>query len=253
MKNLIETTVNGYKLSVQYRNCQSDDLIVFIHGLGCSSASFYKAWDFNRLANYSLLAFDLPGFGLSEKPEKYSYSMQDQADLCQKLLEQFRVKRVHMVAHSMGGAIGLLLVQKFLSHSFINVEGNLISEDCGLFSRNTIEISEQDFVKQGFFDLRQLTDGYKENCFDLVNTTPEAFYRSAKSLVQWSDSGKLLDIFNQLTVPALYVYGQDNASMPILQRLNVQTKTIQIPASGHFPMIENADAFYSVVADFIKC
>ncbi len=52
-------------------------------------------------------------------------------------------------------------------------------------------------------------------------------------------------------MPKLYVYGQENGSMPILQKLSVQTKTVQIPNSGHFPMI--ADAFYSVVADFVQC
>ena len=242
---------NGYKLSVRHRKCQSDDLIVFIHGLGCSSKSFHKAWDFGRLADYSLLAFDLPGFGLSEKPVNYSYAMEDQAELCLSTLEQFGTKRVHIVAHSMGGAIGVLLTQKFVPHSFVNVEGNLIAEDCGLVSRNTIKINEQDFVNYGFFDLCKLTADYKENSFDLVNTMPEAFYRSAESLVQWSDSGKLSNIFDQLTVPKLYVYGQENASMPILQKLNVKTQTKQIPNSGHFPMIDNADAFYSAIADFI--
>lgn len=245
------TIVNGHKLSVQYRNCQSDDLIVFIHGLGCSSKSFHKAWDFSRLDNYSLFAFDLPGFGLSDKPINYSYELQDQADLCQKLLGQFPAKRVHLVAHSMGGAIGLLLTQKFVPHSFIDIEGNLIAEDAGWVSRNNTKMSEQDFVQHGFLDFCQLTADYKENCFDLVDTMPQAFYRSARSLVEWSDSGKLLKIFEQLNTPKLYVYGQDNVDMPILQRLNTQTKTKQIPASGHFPMVENADVFYSTIADFI--
>jgi len=253
LKKHLEITVDGHKLSVEYRNCESDDLIVFIHGLGCSSKSFHKAWDFDRLANYSLLAFDLSGFGLSDKPVNYSYAMEDQAELCRKVLEQFRTKRVHIVAHSMGGTIGLLLAQKFLSHSFINVEGNLIAEDSGLISRNTIKVSEQDFVNHGFFNLCQLLADYRENCFDLANAMPEAFYRSAESLVEWSDSGKLLNLFEELTIPRLYVYGQDNVSMPILQKLNIQTTTEQIPNSGHFPMIDNSDAFYSVVADFVKC
>ncbi len=253
MKNHLEITIDGHTLSVEHRNCQSDDLIVFIHGLGCSSKSFYKAWDFNRIANYSLLAFDLLGFGLSDKSANYSYALSDQADLCRKLLEQFQTKRVHIVAHSMGGTIGLLLAQKFHSHSFINVEGNLIAEDSRLISRNTIKVSEHDFVNHGFFNLCQLLADYKENCFDLANAMPEAFYRSAESLVEWSDSGKLLNLFEALTIPILYVYGQENVSMPILQKLNAQTKTVQIPNSGHFPMIDNSDAFYSIVADFVKC
>jgi len=77
-----QVVVDGskYRLATKYRDSSSDDLIMFIHGLGCSSKSFRAVWHFSSLTDISLLTFDLIGFGLSEKPSQFSYRMEDQAN-----------------------------------------------------------------------------------------------------------------------------------------------------------------------------
>ena len=172
------TYVDGSKVAVRYRPGQTDNLVVFIHGLAASSKSFSKAWDSSELKDISLLAFDLPGFGLSEAPSQYLYRLEDHAHVCELLLAQFPAKRVHIVAHSMGGTTGLILTRKFLPASFVNIEGNMIGADCKE-SRIIAATSESDFVKVGFDRLKQSWSGYPENCFDLINVKTEAIYRSA--------------------------------------------------------------------------
>ncbi len=242
--------VDGSKIAVRYRPSQTNNLIVFIHGLASSSGAFSEAWDFSGLKDISLLAFDLPGFGLSQAPSQFLYRLEDHAHVCELLLAQFPAKRVHIVAHSMGGTIGLILTRKYLPASFVNIEGNLIGADCKE-SRIIVARSESDFIKVGFDRLKRLWSGYPENCFDFINVKTEAIYRSAESLVHWSDSEVPLEIFNSLVIPRLYIYGEKNAGLPVIKRLNERIETVMVPASGHNPMIENAEVFYSELAKFI--
>ena len=80
-----------FALSAQVKG-DSRELIIFIHGLGCTKESFDNLWDFTNLfKGFSLLTFDLPGFGSSSRPEDFSYTMEDQAGICKALLDSFRV------------------------------------------------------------------------------------------------------------------------------------------------------------------
>ena len=76
-------------------------------------------------------------------------------------------------------------------------------------------------------------------------SSPIAIHRSAKSLVEESDSGKLLEQFNSLPNKS-YIYGDSEREylLPLFHQTNVK----KIVQSGHFPMIDNPDAFYKVIA-----
>ena len=116
--------------------------------------------------------------------------MQDHAKICAEILQQVDYERLHLVVHSMGGAIALLLPSKILdsAESFANIEGNLISEDCGIVSRQVAEASFEEFNTKILPEHKLQFAGYAP--FNL--TSPSAYYRSAQSLVEWSDSRKLL-------------------------------------------------------------
>ncbi len=81
-----------------------------------------------------MLIVDHIGFGSSSTPENFSYTMEDQARIIEELLSILPQWKIHIVAHSMGVAIALFLGAQTFSRvlSFSNIEGNLISEDCGI-------------------------------------------------------------------------------------------------------------------------
>lgn len=86
--------------------------LVLIHGLGD------KGWrDWLQLMpelaqNYRVIAFDLPGFGRSEKPEG-KYSPEHYAQAIHSVLQQSDIPRFHLMGHSMGGAVALRLATRF--------------------------------------------------------------------------------------------------------------------------------------------
>jgi pimeloyl-ACP methyl ester carboxylesterase len=228
----------------------SEEVILFIHGLGCSLDSFSYLFEEGYFPSKSYLLIDLAGFGKSSKLEEFSYCMEDQAKLIEQLLTLLPSWKINIVAHSMGGAIALLFNPNILSRvlTFANIEGNLISDDCGILSRsiilNTYEEYRADLYKKQIIEFA----GHRQLRFG--ESSPYSIYKSAKSLVRWSDSGNLLKRFSNLECRKCYFYGEENLELPVLSMLDFADKYM-ISKSGHGMMTENPKEFYKKLAGFI--
>lgn len=231
------------------------DLVLFLHGLGCVKENFAPLWDTPALAGMALLAPDLPGHGESRGRGPDSATVEAMSQAVGELLRARADKahRLHVVAHSMGGAVGLLLARQppIGLASFVNVEGNLVAEDCGLLSRRTAETELAPFRDEKFGRLkaraREADDAILRQWAGWADACPaEAFHASARSLVAWSDSGELLDMFRALSVPKAYVSGQYSANPDVLRRLDGIAK-YRIASCGHFPMLEKPAALARIL------
>jgi pimeloyl-ACP methyl ester carboxylesterase len=228
------------------------DLLFFVHGLGCSKDSFHHFWDRTNFEDYSVLALDLIGFGESTKSESFSYTMEAQARVCAKILTEFSDRNLHIVAHSMGGAVALLLPDDILNvtKTFANIEGNLIGADCGIASRRIISVPPAVFESDILPEFRDKFNGLWKGYAAMDSTSANALYRSAESLVAWSDSNKLLEAFHALSCPKAYFYGDENADHPTVASVGNVPK-VKIERSGHFPMNDNPADFYDELYKFV--
>jgi pimeloyl-ACP methyl ester carboxylesterase len=191
-----------FHIGTKYQQ-HSSELLVFLHGLGLNKDTYHELWNYAQFQHYSLVTRDFIGFGESSKPDDFSYAMEDQASIMMQGVKHFTEEKIHVVMHSMGGAIGVLLAEQLKDKlgTLVNVEGNLIGEDCGLVSRKSIAVSFEEFKTTL---LPQLIATFGSQ---LAQASPVAFYTSAKSLVSWSDSGELLKKFLQLQTKKCYFYG----------------------------------------------
>ena len=240
------------KVATTYRR-RDDETLLLLHGLGCSRESFKDIWSCNELSGYSILTLDLIGFGQSSKSERFSYKLEDHAAVCAKIWSEYHVGQIHIVAHSMGGAIGLLLPPALLKAAltFSNLEGNLSSEDRGIVSQKTTTVSMPVFESRVWPEIKALSKSLGEGRFFLESAMPAAFYKSAASLVQWSNSGKLLTRFKNLPCRKAYFYSEQNSHRLALHRL-ASIETIGISRSGHFLMNDNPAEFYPRLKTFLK-
>ncbi len=234
-----------------------EELLFFIHGLGCAKEFFSTAWSAPELEGFSLAAPDLAGFGESSKPPEFTYSMEAHAEVCLKVLTHFPHQKIHIAAHSMGGAVGLILAASLGERltSFINIEGNLISPDSSMSSLSSTLAAE----KYHEHMIRLLADaaapltkgGIKLWHHYIQKAGSTGLSRSARSLAEWSGSGRLLEIFKELPCRKIYIHGEANASMPVIKYLE-NIPRVSIPECGHFPMNDNSDFFYRSLGAFLK-
>lgn len=211
-----------------------------------------------------MLSSDLVGFGQSDKPGSFSYQMEAQAEILKKTIEEFRIDQFHIVAHSMGGIIGIELCEMLhdRARSLINVEGNLTSEDCMMTGR-VAEMGEDQFEAEG---LQQLKDSIAEEAErtqdrvlqdylrSLSKATAQSLYKSAISTVHQSTQGNLLARFERILIYKCYMYGEKNKGVFPAERI-LEQKGIPvfcISKSGHSMMKENSDEFYCIINRIIS-
>lgn len=233
----------------------SDDLILFMHGFGCTKESFSGVFEQDCLRNFSLCAFDFPGHGASTGTRKLVNSMQSYADIANLLIEKLSPRRVFLTCHSMGGAVGLIASQSLRNIGcYISIEGNLVAEDCGIVSRRTAAQSHDEYVATGYREFvaelkRASRADYLTWARWCEQADPSALHESARSLVEWSDSGKLIELFTSLRNKA-YIHGDEDSKQYLDSKLQ-KTPVYTIPGAGHFTMIDNPAEFYSILTGIL--
>ncbi|WP_298452635.1 alpha/beta hydrolase [uncultured Marinobacter sp.] len=85
--------------------------LLLIHGFPTASWDWHRLWPMLIQGNH-LLAPDLLGFGFSDKPRHYSYSIEDQSDLIQGMLEGLGLTSVHLLAHDYGCSVAQELLAR---------------------------------------------------------------------------------------------------------------------------------------------
>lgn len=88
-------------------NPEGQRTLVFIHGLG----SYLKFWRYQldtfAAQGYRVIAVDLPGYGKSDKPATFPYTMEAMSDAVRELVQALGVEHPVLVGHSMGGQTAL--------------------------------------------------------------------------------------------------------------------------------------------------
>lgn len=82
------------------------------HGFPTASWDWHKLWP-EFVKHYRVIALDMIGFGFSDKPINYHYSIGDQADLQQALLTSLGISSIHLLAHDYGDTVAQELLARF--------------------------------------------------------------------------------------------------------------------------------------------
>ncbi len=87
--------------------------IVFcIHGVPTSSFLYRKVAQELEKSGLRTIAIDLPGLGLSGRPEDFDYSFSNFAGFCNNFLDALNISEVHLLTHDIGTPIGLAMATK---------------------------------------------------------------------------------------------------------------------------------------------
>ena len=233
-------TFSGKELSVAAMGRSgSKELIVFLHGYPCSKELFHRVWSFPKFNNHSILCPDFVGFGDSDKPIDFPYSLEAHAAVLEQVLKQADAAAVHLVAHSMGAAIALLLPAQRMGTlaSFANVEGNLLTapEATDTPRKPRLPRKHEDLVL-----LREARGAASD----------EALRRTGESLAEWSAGGDLLSRFQSARCRKAYFHGDDLGQLRLADELQ-GCNPVQIPSASHFVMNDNPTIFYQELSRFI--
>lgn len=241
------------------------DPIVFVPGLGCHRNWFDSAFRHEALRTHALLSIDLPGQG--DSPDSHlarshrvgalitmlSRCVQGALELVSHMTDE---TRVHVVAHSMGALPALSAWRALPAHRrgrFISIEGNMTGEDCSLASRSMAKGT--DAVEQFIADVGTSDDAALRRWgSDLASCDPQFLVSLASSTVAWCENERNFGPGDYTLRDTVYLYGERSGfpehHRERFERLGVIDQGIE--NSGHFPMHDNADDLWNIVADAVR-
>jgi pimeloyl-ACP methyl ester carboxylesterase len=233
--------------------------LVLLHGWGAS----HKFWKYSFSAfspRWRVIAPDLVGFGISEKPKR-DYTVEALTAWFGKFLDAMKLDRITLVGHSMGGTIALLYA---IQHPE-RIERLVVS--------NPVIVGATAFCKR---DRLSMTPGIRRVLFHLSKFAPiRRWVAKNFTLIARLDDDLSLDITRgtyqsvigsllstrktdlrgalaSLAVPTLSIGTErDLLIAPEQYDLVPAQKKVLIRDSGHIPMIEQPEAFNRALNDFL--
>jgi pimeloyl-ACP methyl ester carboxylesterase len=253
----------------------------FLHGYPSASFDYYKVLPFLE-NNFSYFLHDHLGFGLSDKPANYSYSLIEQAEIAIELWKKLGIKEIHLVSHDYGTTVAneiivrkqqgfepvkiksvtfsngsmhielahLKLVQRLLKHPTF---GKYI---VALMNKRTFIKTMQDiwFDKQ-LCDLKEMNELWE---LLMMNAGKEVLHKISQynneRVKYWH---RWIPALAQLDIPTHVLWAQQD---PIAVKAIAEQLHKEIPSSvytkidqcGHYPMLEKPEEWIKNAIEFIN-
>jgi pimeloyl-ACP methyl ester carboxylesterase len=246
--------------------------IVFIHGFTGTA----NDWRFNlpELAkNFSVHAFDLPGFGYSQKPLDFKYDADGYSDFVISFLNERGIDKAVLVGNSLGGHVafntctrypdrvsGLVLIdsggypksKSFLLFNLMKmpVLGNIVMQ---FISRSSIrQVLKNTILYDASFATEEAISDYY-NVYLTTNSrkTPPIIVRNMTA-----DEQRTPELVKQVKCPTLIMWGEQDKVIPkywsdCFNRDIADSSLSIIPEAGHMPQVEQSGIVNKAIADFV--
>lgn len=110
----------------------SGPALLLIHGYPTASYDWHRVWP-SLSRHYTLIAVDMLGMGLSEKPADVPYSIHAHADLHEWLISAMGLKRVCLMAHDLGVSVAQeMLARRMTGEALAKIDA-VVMLNGGLF------------------------------------------------------------------------------------------------------------------------
>ncbi|MFF1869058.1 alpha/beta fold hydrolase [Kitasatospora herbaricolor] len=226
----------------------ADPARVYIHGLGASSPAYFAAVAARpALSGRRSLLADLLGFGLSDRPTDFPYTMEAHADALAVALRAAGVAGAEVIGHSMGGTVAVQLAARHpdLVSALVLVDANLdpVVPSRRPGSSGIATFTEEEFLNGGRRAVRESVGPFWWATMRLAG--PEALHRTAVHLARADVRELLLD----LPVPRTFLHpAQDGEPAGAARLRSAGVRVTAVPDCGHNIMIDNPEGFVRAVA-----
>jgi pimeloyl-ACP methyl ester carboxylesterase len=219
--------------------------IVFLHGWVGS----WRYWvNSMQIASTSFRAYalDLFGFGDTSR-DPLRYSLERQADLINRFLEEMGIGKVALVGHDLGALVGFSYIKQWPK-----TVDRIMAINCPLEYDSVNARMRTATMPELVEWLAARTPEATSALSDAAKADPQAVSASMTGL----QANNLFSGVRDLGVPCLFVYGPNDpaVSMPSQEKTDAfpnHMHQINLEGAGHFPMVDNPTQFNRLMTDFL--
>lgn len=255
-----ETMVDGHRIHYLAVGPAEGPAVVLVHGLGGRAEDWLNLAPWLKRAGYRVYMPDLMGYGRSEKPANYSYSVTDEAGVVIGFMDALGLKQVELGGWSMGGWIVELVAGAHPER----VRRLILFDAAGLYERPT-------------WDTRLFTPGTEDELAqldallmphpppvpgfiarDVLRTIERNSWVVRRSLNDmWTGTEATDRLLPQLKMPVLIVWGGEDRIVPLEQaetihRLVAQSELDVAQGCGHLAPEQCTGQIGPWVVDFLR-
>ncbi|MGW2254151.1 alpha/beta fold hydrolase [Kitasatospora sp. NPDC001660] len=226
---------------------------VYLHGLGASSPVYFApAAAHPLLTGRRSLLLDLLGFGISDRPADFGYTLEDHADAVATALLAAEVAGAEVVGHSMGGAVAIVLARRHpeLVAKLVLVDANLdpiapVVQRPG--SSGIASYTEEEFLAGGRGEVAERVGPFW--WVTMRQAGPEALHRSAVHLAR-ATVPTMREMLLGLALPRTFLYPEPDGEPRGAAGLRAAgVRVVAVPECGHNVMVDNPDGFAAAAAE----
>jgi len=268
-------TLDFGKMAYLENNVKSEETLVLIHGFGGTKDnwnSMVELWGGNMVelwgGKYHVIAPDLPGHGESISTKTLGYTTTQQAQRLETFLKAKKVKNIHIVGHSMGGAIAL----RYLHNNPENVSSLILIDAMGMHrTKSDGDLLVEESEKNPLYDVctkerfKTLVDYSMHKTSHIPSLFKEVMFEEKcerKPLEKILYEGmfqdaELDDIAKNITVPTLIIWGEkDRIIHPNNGKLFHHTikdsQMVILDEIGHIPLLEDPQRTADAIDSFLE-
>lgn len=254
------TVVDGFRVHYYVLGPADGPAVVLVHGLGGRAEDWAKLAPQLARAGYRVFLPDLLGYGESEKPTDFSYSVSEEARIVTGFFDALGLKQVDLGGWSMGGWI----VQLVAADHPNRIRRLMLFDSAGLYVKpnwdtrlfTPTSAEEIDELDRLLMPNPPHVPGFVAR--DILRTSSEhawIIHRALNSMLTGRDTtDKLLP---NLKMPVLVVWGELDHITPLsegetIHQLIPQSQFDVVPGCGHLAPNECAGKIGPEVASFLK-
>ena len=234
--------------------------VVLVHGFGGD----LNLWMFNQpvlAEGRAVYAFDLLGHGGSSK-DVGDGSVDHLATMTLATIDVLGLERVHLVGHSMGGAVAMQAAldqaERMASLTLIapaglgpEINGGYIAGYIAAERRKDMKpMVAQLFADQSLVTRQMVEDVLRAKRIDGVNAA-----LSTIAAAQFDGNRQTVDLSGQaggLDLPKHVIWGADDRIIPVSHANNLAGATVTVlDGAGHMPMMEKTSEVNQLVGDVV--
>lgn len=269
------TAVDGARVHYQEFGDAANPTLLLIHGYTASTYVWKTTAPALAENGFHIVAVDLLGFGYSEKPAWFDYSIASQARMLSRFMNRLGIGRATIVGSSYGGAVAATLALDYPERVEKLVLVDTVCND-NLKNHPILKLAAIPGVGEALtpflagskiFQRHRMRNTLASGNHHLITndrvesvcrplSTADAHHSLLASSRNWS-ACRIEQDAHLINQPTLIIWGEDDRVIPIedghkLHDSILHSRLVVLKNCGHVPMEEQSEIFVKIVTEFCR-